>query len=461
MQTKTVVRCAVALTPDLVGQPTPRLRAFAQRGAMVPLGGVTPAVTATVQSTYLTGLMPSGHGAVGNGWLFRDTMEVRLWQQSNRLVHGPKVWEKAPGITCANLSWWFAMYSSADVTVTPRPMYPADGRKIPDCYTKPSDLRDELQAELGQFPLFKFWGPGASIDSTKWLAEAAKRVEARFGPDLSLVYLPHLDYGLQKKGPVLPAIASDLAELDAVVGDLIDFYEGRGARVIVLSEYGIVPVSRPVHPNRVLREAGLIAYRMELGREVIDIGGSEAFAMADHQLAHVYVRDPARVPEVRALLEGVAGVGEVLDEAGKREYGLDHERSGELVLIAQPDSWFTYYYWLDDAKAPDYARTVDIHRKPGYDPVELFLDPAIKLPPLALGSRLVKKKLGFRTLMDVIPLDATLVRGSHGRIPDDPSKGPLLMTRQADLIDGDLAATDVHDLILRHLGVPAREAAAR
>jgi predicted AlkP superfamily pyrophosphatase or phosphodiesterase len=459
---KTVVLCAVALTPDLVGEHTPRLRAFAEGGAMVPLGGVTPAVTAAVQSTYLTGLPPSGHGAVGNGWLFRDTMEVRLWQQSNRLVQAPKVWEKA-GISCANLSWWFAMYSSADVTVTPRPMYPADGRKIPDCYTKPGDLRDHLQSELGQFPLFKFWGPAASIDSTKWIAEAAKLVETRFSPDLSLVYLPHLDYGLQKKGPAVADVATELTELDALVGDLIDFYERHGARVIVLSEYGIVPVSRPVHPNRVLREAGLIAYRMELGREVIDIGGSEAFAMADHQISHVYVRDPARVPEVRALFDGVAGVGEVLDEAGKREYGLDHERSGELVLIAEPDSWFTYYYWLDDAKAPDYARTVDIHRKPGYDPVELFLDPAIRVPPVALGSRLVRKKLGFRTLMDVIPLDASLVRGSHGRIPDDPSKGPLLMTNAPDLLpDGDVAATDVHDLILRHLEVSVpSEATAR
>jgi predicted AlkP superfamily pyrophosphatase or phosphodiesterase len=230
----------------------------------------------------------------------------------------------------------------------------------------------------------------------------------------------------------------------------------------VLSEYGIVPVSRPVHPNRVLRSAGLINYRIELGREVLDIGGSEAFAMADHQLAHVYVRDPARIGEVKALLEGVPGVGEVLDEAGKREYGLDHDRSGELVLIAERDAWFTYYYWEDDAKAPDYARTVDIHRKPGYDPVELFLDPAIRVPPLALGSRLIRKKLGFRTLMDVIPLDASLVKGSHGRIPDDPAKGPLLMTRQANLIeDGELPATGVHDVILRHLGVRAREAAAR
>jgi predicted AlkP superfamily pyrophosphatase or phosphodiesterase len=462
MPEKTVVLCTVAMTPELLGDATPRLKSFASEAAMVPLGGVTPAVTATVQSTYLTGRPPSGHGAVGNGWLFRDTMEVRLWQQSNRLVQAPKVWDTARGITTANLCWWFAMYSSADVTVTPRPIYPADGRKIPDCYTKPGDLRDMLQAELGQFPLFKFWGPAASIDSTKWIAAAAKLVDQRFDPTLSLVYLPHLDYDLQKHGPDLGRIRGTLGELDAVAGDLIDFYEGRGARVIVLSEYGIVPVSRPVHPNRILRRAGLISYRMELGREVLDIGGSEAFAMADHQVSHVYVRDPRRIGEVRALFEGAPGVREVLDEAGKREYGLDHDRSGELVLIAEPDSWFTYYYWEDDGKAPDYARTVDIHRKPGYDPVELFLDPAIRVPPLAIGSRLIRKKLGFRTLLDVIPLDATLVRGSHGRIPDDPAKGPLLISRHEDLLgDGELAATDVHDVILRHLGVPVREAAAR
>ena len=292
MPEKTVVLCTVAMTPELLGDATPRLKSFADAGAMVPLGGVTPAVTATVQSTYLTGRPPSGHGAVGNGWLFKDTMEVRLWQQSNRLVQAPKVWEAAPGITTANLCWWFAMYSSADVTLTPRPMYPADGRKIPDCYTKPGDLRDSLQAELGQFPLFKFWGPTASIDSTRWIAEAAKRVDRRFDPTLTLVYLPHLDYDLQKKGPALAGIRTQLGELDAIAGDLIDFYEERGARVIVLSEYGIVPVSRPVHPNRILRRAGLVSYRMELGREVIDIGGSEAFAMADHQISHVYVSRP-------------------------------------------------------------------------------------------------------------------------------------------------------------------------
>ena len=430
---------------------------------MVPLGGVTPAVTATVQSTYLTGLPPSGHGAVGNGWLFRDTMEVRLWQQSNRLVQAPKVWEAAPGITTANLSWWFAMYSSADVTVTPRPMYPADGRKIPDCYTKPGDLRDSLQARARAVPAVQVLGAGGvdRVDALDRRGRQARRAAIRAGPLARLPAAPRLRAAEAGPGARRHPQASSASSTRSL-GDLIDFYEARGARVIVLSEYGIVPVSRPVHPNRVLRSAGLIAYRMELGREVLDIGGSPAFAMADHQLAHVYVQDRARIPEVKALFEATPGVGEVLDEAGKREYGLDHDRSGELVLIAEPDAWFTYYYWEDDERAPDYARTVDIHRKPGYDPVELFLDPAIRVPPLALGSRLVRKKLGFRTLMDVIPLDATLVKGSHGRIPDDPSKGPLLMTRQADLLESDRpAATAVHDLILRHLGVRVRDAAAR
>jgi predicted AlkP superfamily pyrophosphatase or phosphodiesterase len=457
---KTVVLAAVALTPDLLGDATPRLKAFADAGAVVPLGGVTPAVTATVQSTYLTGMPPSGHGAVGNGWLYRDTMEVRLWQQSNRLVQGPNLWERArmaePGLTCANLCWWFAMYSSADVTVTPRPMYPADGRKIPDCYTTPAGLRDALQAELGQFPLFRFWGPAASIESTRWIAEAAKWVDRRHDPTLSLVYLPHLDYGLQKKGPAPRDVGVELGELDAVAGDLIDFYESRGARVVVLSEYGIVPVSRPVHLNRALRAHGLLELREELGRELLDAGASAAFAVADHQIAHVHVRDPARVEEVRALLEAVPGVGEVHGAEGKRELGLDHERAGELVCVAEPDAWFTYYFWEDDARAPDYARTVDIHRKPGYDPVELFVDPAIRRPGLAIGRRVLRSKLGIRGLMDVIGLDASLVRGSHGRVPDRPGAGPLLMTNAPDLLgDAPLEATGVHDVLLRHLRVGA------
>ena len=409
-----------------------------------------------MQSTYLTGTLPSAHGVVGNGWYYRDECEVHLWRQSNRLVQGPKIWDVAraadPTFTCANLFWWFNMYSSADFAVTPRPMYPADGRKLPDIWTQPGTLRDDLQRELGTFPLFEFWGPGASIRSTRWIADSARRVDEHHDPTLTLVYLPHLDYSLQRDGPDSPLIAENLREVDAVCGDLIQHFEGRGARVVVLSEYGITPVSKPVHLNRLLRERGLLAVREELGLEVLDAGASAAFAVADHQVAHVYVNDRDRVSEVRALVEATDGVAEVLDDDGKRRYGIDHERAGELIAIAEPGAWFTYYYWLDDRRAPDFARTVDIHRKPGYDPVELFIDPALRLPKLKLGLTLAKKQLGFRYLMDVIPLDASLVRGSHGRPAATPEDGPVFITSEPGLLDrSSVDATDVFGLLLRHL----------
>src|SRR5581483_1800033 len=457
---RAVVINAVGLPPGLLGPHPPRLRAFAERGRLATITPVLPAVTCSAQATYLTGCHPDQHGIVGNGWYFRDECEVRFWRQSNRLVQRPKLWELArardPAFTCANLFWWFNMYSTADVAVTPRPMYPADGRKLPDVYTTPADLRPALQAALGQFPLFQFWGPAASIRSSAWIAAAAKWVEERYHPTLTLVYLPHLDYGLQRHGPRAPEIAGELQALDAVCGDLIVFYEQRGARVLVLSEYGIEPVSRPVHLNRALREQGLLAVRDELGHELLDAGASAAFAVADHQVAHVYVNDPARLGQVRALLERTQGVAQVLDTDGKRAARLDHPRAGELVAVAAPGAWFTYYYWLDDRRAPDFARTVEIHRKPGYDPVELFLDPRLAAPKLTIGLKLARRALGFRTLLDVIPLDASLVRGSHGRLPEAASERPLLISANPSLLPADtLDAAEVCGLILRHLDLDA------
>jgi predicted AlkP superfamily pyrophosphatase or phosphodiesterase len=267
-----------------------------------------------------------------------------------------------------------------------------------------------------------------------------------------LVYLPHLDYCLQRLGPDDPGVRADLRAVDAVCGELLEHVRKDGARVVVLSEYGITPVVGAVHPNRALREAGLLTVKHELGRELLDPGASEAFAVADHQIAHVYVRRPERVAAVRDLLAALPGVERVLDAEGKRAAGLDHPRSGELVAVSRADRWFTYYYWLDDAVAPDFARTVDIHRKPGYDPVELFLDPAIRVPQLSVGWILAKKALGFRYLMDVIPLDASLVRGSHGRLTDAPEAGPLFITSEPDLVGpGPVAATDVKSLVLDHV----------
>jgi predicted AlkP superfamily pyrophosphatase or phosphodiesterase len=456
---KTLVLLVVGLTRRLLGPHTPHLSAFLARGGWRSLQTVVPAVTCTAQSTLLTGLPPSQHGAVANGWYFRDQAEVWLWRQSNRLVAGEKVWEAAKkrdaAFTCANMFWWYNMYSSVDLSVTPRPMYPADGRKIPDIYAEPPELRDDLTRLLGTFPLFKFWGPMTSIDASQWIARATQHVRRTRTPTLTLCYLPHLDYGLQKWGPDPrnPRIAQDLRDIDGVAGELIEEAERDGDRVIVVSEYGIVPVRDAVHINRALRKAGLVRVRNEMGRELLDPGASRAFALVDHQVAHVYVRDDSDIAEVRRLLESTDGVAQVLDLDGKRAMGLDHPRSGELVALSAPDRWFSYYWWLDDAKAPDFARTVDIHRKPGYDPMELFIDPGIMLPKLKVARRLGARALGFRNLLDVTPItDTSMVKGSHGLITPEPEDGPLVMSNDAALLPaGPLAATSFKDFVLAHV----------
>ena len=400
--------------------------------------------------------MPRDHGIVGNGWYFRDIAQVMLWKQANQLVTGEKVWETArrrdPSCTTAKMFWWYNMYSSAEWSVTPRPIYRADGLKVVDVYSNPATVRDRIVAEHGAFPFFNFWGPTANIRSSEWIAEASMSVDTWYSPTLLLVYLPHLDYNLQRLGPDDPTIREDVRAIDAICGKLIAHCRERGRRVIVLSEYGLVPVSGPVHINRILREAGLLAIRDELGTDTLDAGASEAFAVADHQVAHVYVRNAARIPEVAALLRAVPGIDLVLDRNEQRGLGLDHERSGELVAIADRDRWFTYYFWLDDRLAPDYARTVDIHRKPGYDPVELFVDPTLAIPQLNIAATLAKKALGFRYLMNVIPLDASLVKGSHGRITASVDEGPLLISSRKDGVKSDvIESTAVRDLILDHL----------
>jgi predicted AlkP superfamily pyrophosphatase or phosphodiesterase len=451
---RTVVLNVVGLTRSLLGTPmTPHLNALLPDS--VPIGSLIPAVTCSVQSTYLTGKMPAEHGIVGNGWYFRDLGEVNFWRQSNGLVQGEKIWHEArrrnPAFTVANTFWWYAMNGDADWTITPRPLYCADGRKLPDCYTVPLELRDRFNRELGQFPLFKFWGPATSIESSDWIGRAAMTIEMEQQPTLQLVYLPHLDYCLQKVGPK-GDVSTDLREIDALCGELIDFFRGRGCRMVILSEYGISPVNRPIHPNRIIRDAGLLSLKTDLGREYLDPCTSRAFAVADHQVAHIYIRNRRDIPAIQKLFTGIPGVEQVLDTEGKRLAGLDHERAGELVLVSSAESWFTYYWWQDDAQAPDYARTVNIHAKPGYDPCELFVDPAITLSKAKIAWTLAKKILGFRYLMDVIPLDATLVKGSHGRLADTPDEVPIFMTSEPRFFDTDsLTATDVYSLLLDHI----------
>ena len=451
----TAVINVVGLTSALLGPDTPHLNALRVGGAAGPIRAIVPALTCPAQATYLTGTLPREHGIVGNGWYFRDLAQVLFWRQANQLVLGEKVWDTArrrdATFTCAQMFWWYNMYSSVDWSVTPRPIYPADGRKIPEIYSSPANLCDRLQAELGPFPFFDFWGPKAGLASSTWIARASEAVDRWFSPTLLLVYLPHLDYDLQRYGVSDQRTRVNVRAVDAVCGSLIAYLQERGRRVIVLSEYGLTDVSRPVHINRALREAGLLAVRDELGLDAFDPGASAAFAVADHQIAHVYVRDAAQIAPVKRLVQDISGVEQVLDRHEQAAIGLNHERAGELVAVSAADAWFTYYYWTDDRRAPDYARTVDIHRKPGYDPAELFLDPALRLPQLQIGATLLKKRLGFRYLLNVIPLDATLVRGSHGRRTARLEDGPVLISSQPGTIEGTIEATAVRDLILAHV----------
>jgi len=477
--TRTAVLNVVGLTPRLIGEHTPQIRAFCELSKTLRITPSLPAVTCTAQSTYLTGTPPSGHGIVANGWYDRNLAEVQFWKQSNHLVHGEKLWEtlrrQDPSFTCAKLFWWYNMYSSADWSITPRPMYPADGRKFFDVYAWPYSLRTEVKADLGEFPFPGFWGPiagrsspqGAPDCATRWIANSAQWVENRHRPTLSLVYLPHLDYNLQRYGPLAPVGSStegrstldprihrDLREIDAIVGELLHFYQERDVQPVIVSEYGITNVRTPIHLNRVFRERGWLVLKEELGLELLDAGASRVFAVADHQIAHIYVNDPSLLAEVGETLAAIPGVASVLGSQEKNEAGLDHPRAGDWIAVSREDAWFTYYYWLEDSRAPDFARCVDIHRKPGYDPVELFTDPA--LSPLALKTRiawrLMRKKLGFRMLMDLIPLDAGLVGGSHGCRPASPLDWPMLAgPRSVDLPDS-LETTAVRDALLRICG---------
>jgi predicted AlkP superfamily pyrophosphatase or phosphodiesterase len=481
----------VGLTEALIGEHTPRIAQFRRRGAFANIVPAFPAITCTAQSNYLTGKSPAEHGIVGNGWFNRELAEVQFWKQSNHVVHGKKIWDELHArfndstiqrFTTANCFWWFNMYSSVDYSITPRPIYPADGRKLFDIYSWPYSIRAEIKKDLGEFPFFSFWGPTAGIDSpqgkadaaSRWIAESAKWIENKYSPTLNLIYLPHLDYNLQRHGPYVegragsplpadgahgvtrptnPKIHRDLREIDAIVGDLIDFFAKRGAQVVLLSEYGITNVNTPVHLNQIFRELGWLTVKDELGLEMLDAGASKVFAVADHQIAHIYLNDRSLESQVRDVLEKQVAVDlTVLGAQEKVAAGIDHPRTGDLIAIAPEDAWFTYYYWLDDSRAPDFARTVDIHRKPGYDPVELFLDPKIPKVKLKIAWRLLQKKIGLRMLMDVIPLEATLVKGSHGRRPADKKNWPVFITVRQELLGAkEIESTDVYHALLRQV----------
>ena len=424
-----VINC-VGLTPAHLGADTPHLARLANEGFHKPIGAALPAVTTTAQVTMLTGVDPTQHGIVANGWYFRDLNEILLWRQSEALVCAPHVWEGQPWKVLKHF-WWYAMNTTAQATATPRPVYHHDGAKSPDFYAYPHELKQLLREKHGPFPLFNFWGPTANAASTRWIAEGFLTAWEHEQPDLGLCYLPHLDYDLQRFGPTGPHLSANLREIDACAGRIIEAMRAKNVQVLVVSEYGISPVTDAAFPNRVLRENGLLKVSTNAAGELIDMGTSNAFAVCDHQLAHVYVKNPEDAAGIKSLLSKVPGVARALwlDECA--DIGLNHPRSGEIVLLSENGFWFAYDYWLDDSRKPDFARSVEIHKKPGYDPRELFFDP--KGGKFRAAKALLRKKLGLRYLLDPCPLDPKIVRGSHGLAPTREEDGPLLICSEKNL----------------------------
>ncbi|MCS7046644.1 MAG: alkaline phosphatase family protein, partial [Gemmataceae bacterium] len=418
---------------------------------------ILPAVTCTAQATLLTGRLPAEHGIVANGWLFRDTMEVRFWQQSNRLIQAEPLYVTArrqaqsqgKAFRCAKLFWWFNQGAAVDISVTPKPHYGADGSKVFDILSEPAELAARLTRRLGPFPFPTFWGPKAGLPCTRWIAACAAELlrDPAGPPNLTLVYLPHLDYDPQRLGPDGCDWPKLVGELDSACAVLLDAAEAVGARVWVVNEYAHVPVDRPIYVNRALRAAGLLRVRSGPFGEQLDSYGP-ALAVCDHQIAHVYVNDPTLRPRVKEIVAALEGIDTVVEASERARLGLDHPRAGDLIALAKPKAWFAYPFWLNDAQAPDYARTVDIHRKPGYDPCELFLDPHRWWPMGRALAKLALKKLGFRALIDVIPLDASLVRGSHGLPAADALDRPVLIG-DGSPPPAEVTHEQVHQLVLR------------
>ena len=443
--TKTLVLNVVGLTQELLESGAmPNLQAYAAAQQQKPIRPAFPAVTLTAQANMLMGTTPDQHGAVGNGWYHRDLSEVWLWRQSIKLITGAgngksifERWREANSDPqqrqSHQLFWWFNLPSDADYSITPRPTYFADGHKGPDIHTYPPQLHEDVTSELGEFPLFSFWGPNANIKSTQWIIDAALLHLKKHPYGLHMSYLPHLDYDLQRYGANSAQARRACSDLDKALEPLLQLDD---TQLMVLSEYGIEDVDNCVLPNKILNEAGLLQIHHAKNGSLLDPGNSRAFAVCDHQIAHVYVKDPADIEQVRLLLSAVDGVESV--QARQDIAELNHPRSGELIITATQKSWFGYQYWLDHQEEPDFARCVDIHRKPGYDPCELFLDPQIKFPKLKIAFTLLKKLVGMRYTMNVVPLDTSLVKGSHGRRPSRPELGPLIIAPAHLMPDGNV-----------------------
>jgi predicted AlkP superfamily pyrophosphatase or phosphodiesterase len=401
-----------------------------------------------------TGQPPSAHGVVANGWYDRAHGRVFNWNRSNRLIERPQIFDavhaRAPEAKTASLFWRHGAHSAADLNVIERPTYWASGRKSFDFYTEPNDWHGRAHEALGPFPFPFFWGPLAGWKSTDWILRLTELVLREARPTLTLSYAPFLDYDGQRYGPDDPRALAALQQLDAGLAPLLAAAEALGVDVAVVSDYGFVSVSRPVYPNRHLREAGFIVVHDAANGEVLETGRCRAFAHCDNQVAQVYVADPADREPVAALLAAVDGIDRVLGPAEIEAEGLAHARTGDLICVAERDAWFAYPYWLDASKAPDFARCIAVFDKPGFDPCELFAPPGLG-GKLHLGRRVLQKKLGLAVPFDVIDPDGSRVRGARNVDRADTENGAVLITSWRRDGSAPLPTEAVHDILLTRL----------
>ena len=399
----------------------PNIANIANEGESFKMEPVFPAVTCTVQASLLSGQYPNKHGIISNGLYDKNNYTVSFWEQSSSLVQADRIWDIAKrqnnsSFKTAVLFGQNTMYCKADVVITPRPLHMEEGM-IMWCYSKPLGYYEALKQKYGEFNLSTYWGPLASYKSSKWIVQAACDTLENERPNLMFTYIPHLDYSVQRFGKNSNEVREDLKRADDLVGQVIQKTTDLGikddTRFIIFSEYGFNDVHSQVPLNRKLREAGLLSVRTINDREYIDFELSKAFAMVDHQIAHVYIND-GYTEQIKRVLENIEGIERVLSTEDKKMLNINHDRSGDLIALANKDSWFTYYWWNDDTKAPNFAKSVDIHRKPGYDPAELFIDPTTKS----------------------IPLNADRIRASHGRPADNTTEEgiALYISNQKSLI---------------------------
>lgn len=443
-----------ALSPRELGGHMPQLGALGERGSAGPMRAAFPMLTCSSHATMMTGSPPAQHGIVGNGWYDRDYARVFMWNRSDHLVAGEKLWEAArtrdASFTCANLLWRFGADSRCDTIVAERPTYWASGRKTFDFYSAPSALHDRLVAKLGSFPFPQFWGPLADIKSTRWILDATLEVMRVQSPTLVMAYAPYLDYEAQRHGPDSPQARAALTKLDAALEPLLTEARQQGRDVAIVSDYGFTTVDNPVFPNRALRRAGLLNVEQAANGEQLEPGSSRAFAVCDNQIAHVYVASPDDITEVRGVLEALPGVAEVLGDEGMRSRGIAHRRAGELIAVADSRSWFAYPHWLDDAQAPDFARCIAIFDKGGFDPCELFARPGPLGKPY-MGMRVAQKLARLAVPFDVIDPDARRPRGARNVSPGDDGQATLITSWSREAAATPLPMEDLKQLLLHRM----------